>query len=104
MNQVIQTPSQHYYLSKLLGYDYVILYKPRKSITVVDALSRRGALPSSQFFLLTTPTFEFFNSLLVENQSFSYLQVLQDEVTHNSGRHPHLSIIDRTLYYKCKPF
>lgn len=27
MNQVAQTPYQLYYLSKLLGYDYIICYK-----------------------------------------------------------------------------
>jgi len=27
MNQVIQTPEQQVYLSKLLGYDYSIQYK-----------------------------------------------------------------------------
>lgn len=32
------TPAQYYYVSKLLDYDYVILYKPGKSNTVVDAL------------------------------------------------------------------
>lgn len=32
MNQVIQTPAQHYYLFNLLGYDYIIVYKPGNQI------------------------------------------------------------------------
>lgn len=27
MNKVVQKSDQHYYLSKLLGYDYIITYK-----------------------------------------------------------------------------
>ena len=40
MNQVIQTPEQQVYLSKLIGYDYSIQYKPGKKNLVADALSR----------------------------------------------------------------
>jgi len=40
MSQVIQTPEQQVYLSKLLGYDYSIQYKVRKSNIAADALSR----------------------------------------------------------------
>lgn len=41
MNQVVQTPDQDYYLTKLLGYDYLISYKPSKSNIVAGTLSRR---------------------------------------------------------------
>ena len=40
MDQMIQTPEQHQYLSKLLGFNYTIVYKPEKEIIDVDALSR----------------------------------------------------------------
>ena len=40
MDQVIQTPEQHQYLSKLLGFNYTIVYKSRKENVVDDALSR----------------------------------------------------------------
>lgn len=39
LSQVIQTPEQHYYLSKLLGFDYTIQYKAGATNIVVDALS-----------------------------------------------------------------
>lgn len=42
MNQVIQTADQHYYLPKLLGYDYIISYKPSKNNKVADALFRQA--------------------------------------------------------------
>jgi len=35
-------PEQHYYLTKLLGYDYTIKYKLGQSNMAADALSRRN--------------------------------------------------------------
>ncbi|XP_050387420.1 uncharacterized protein LOC126803710 [Argentina anserina] len=41
LNQRISTPSQHRWLSKLMGYDYVIEYRAGAHNTVPDALSRQ---------------------------------------------------------------
>lgn len=38
------------YLSKLLGYNYYIIYKPGKANTVADALSRCEASTSLTYF------------------------------------------------------
>ena len=40
MTQVVLTPEQQYYLSKLMGYDFEILYRPGKLNQAADALSR----------------------------------------------------------------
>ena len=40
MDQVIQTLEQHHYLSKLLGFNYTIVYKSGKDNMVANALSR----------------------------------------------------------------
>lgn len=37
ITQVIQTPEQQFYLSKVLGYNYDIQYNPGKTNTVADA-------------------------------------------------------------------
>ena len=39
MSQVIQTPEQQYFLTKLLGYDFDIEFRTGKSNTTADALS-----------------------------------------------------------------
>lgn len=104
MNQVIQTPAQHYYLSKLLGYAYTIVYKPGKSNTIADALSRRDTSPDSQYLLLTSPTFDFFNILLLENKTLPDLKALHSDFSKDKSSHPHFSIHNGILYFKGKPY
>lgn len=41
LNQVIQTSDQQYFLCKLLGYSYTIVYKRGRENLAADALSRR---------------------------------------------------------------
>jgi len=40
LTQVIQTPEQHMYLARLMGYDYTIQYRAGNRNQAVDALSR----------------------------------------------------------------
>jgi hypothetical protein len=53
MTQIIQTPEQQFYLAKLLGYSYEIVYKPGAQNKVVDALSRIHCL------MITVPHLDF---------------------------------------------
>lgn len=73
---MVQTPDQHYYLSKLLGYDYIIRYRQGTSNTMADALSRCDTPFTSNLYLLTTPTFGFLPILVTENKLFPDLQEL----------------------------
>ncbi|GAU38891.1 hypothetical protein TSUD_67540 [Trifolium subterraneum] len=54
LSQVIQTPEQHTYLSKLLGYDYTIQYKAGKHNLVADALSRTTEGPGGHMGITKT--------------------------------------------------
>lgn len=88
---------QHCYLSKLLGYDYIIVYKPGKSNTVPDVLSRRDQLPNSYFFLLATPFFDFLKTLLTENQTLPDLQALHTELVQQPTTDPNLTYQQDTI-------
>jgi hypothetical protein len=56
MTQTIQTPEQQKWLTKLVGYNYEIHYKPDKENLVADALSRVSESPNHGVCaLLTSP-------------------------------------------------
>jgi hypothetical protein len=66
LTQVIQTPEQQQYLSKLLAYHYEIQYRPGNTNTVADALSRSDQLQTDSFYLLTSPHLTFLDELRQE--------------------------------------
>lgn len=79
--QVIQTPYQEKYSSKLLGYDYDIVYQSGAENTVADALSRKH----EEIFLhlvLSFPLFDFtvelrheYTTLLAFQQMIEQMEV-----------------------------
>lgn len=63
VSHAIQTPGQQIYLSKLLGYDYVIQYKSSPQNIVVDTLSRLPTSEAAQLYSLSMPNFVFLDQL-----------------------------------------
>jgi hypothetical protein len=52
LEQWLSSPEQHKWVTKMLGYDYEIIYKKDKDNVVVDALSRQLEEDVSLFALL----------------------------------------------------
>lgn len=104
MEQVVLTPEQQHYLSKLLGFEYTITYKPGKDNLVVDALSRQLNHPTAQFLGFSTPKFLFLYQLLHENQTYSDLIQLQKLIMADPSKYPDMHIRDGLLYKKGKLF
>ncbi|KAD7117887.1 hypothetical protein E3N88_05155 [Mikania micrantha] len=77
--QVIQTPDQHKWLGKLLGYDFDILYRPGKLNTAADALSR---VFSSHMMAFSSQDSSFLQILRHKIQLDPALQQLYLAVTH----------------------
>ena len=91
MTQIIQTPEQQLYLTKLLGYDYTIRYKPGASNMVTDALSRINP-PDATCLALTMPHPLFLSQLRQTLlQDPRYIALLQD-IQATPVNHPELSI------------
>lgn len=80
MSQVIQTPEQQVYLSKLLGYDYTIQYKVGKSNLVADALSRLPEHKEGQYLVLSMPNFTFLEQLRQSLHDSTVFKDLFDQV------------------------
>ena len=70
MSQVIQTPEQQYYLTKLLGYEFDIEYRAGKGNAAADALYR---LPADHLHIYTTLESPIIAELRATNKSDSEL-------------------------------
>jgi len=79
MTQIIQTPEQQFYLTKLLGYSYTIVYKPGNQNKVADALSRAPD-PGPTLLAITVPQLDFLDKLKEELQVDSSFQELLQKV------------------------
>ncbi|GAU26218.1 hypothetical protein TSUD_354400 [Trifolium subterraneum] len=98
MTQVIQTPEQQFYLAKLLGYSYEIVYKPGPQNRVADALSRVHCLA------FTVPHLDFittFKQQLLQDDEF---QQLLAQVQRQPHDHKDFKVIDGLLFFKGKLF
>jgi len=92
MSQVIQTPEQHYYLSKLLGFDYTIQYKAGATNVVADALSRRPP-DSGQLLFLSVPQMDFMRDIQQTLEDDPSSQELVRNIKANPSAYPQFSLI-----------
>jgi len=92
MTQVVQIPEQQYYLSKLMGFSYEIVYKPGAANCVADALSRvQEACP--QFLGLTIPLCDLVTKIQAEYSSDPTLRELYQVVLQCREQCPEFKII-----------
>ncbi|MCI17067.1 retrotransposon protein, partial [Trifolium medium] len=95
---VIQTPEQQFYLAKLLGYTYEIIYKPGAQNRVADALSRAYS------FVLSVPHWDFITKLKESIALDSQVQQLMAKVQQEPEVFSDFKVLDNLLYFKGKLF
>lgn len=103
MTQIIQTPEQQLYLSKLLGYTYKIIYKPRAQNRVADALSRLHDNPATCLAIIV-PQWTFLDKLQQLLTTDQTSKILLQQVQQNHALHPDFQIKGNLLFHKNKLF
>jgi hypothetical protein len=100
LTQVIQTPEQQQYLSKLLGYHYEIQYRPGTTNIVADALSRSEQVQTASFYLLSTPHLTFLDELRQELAADTAFVALCDKYKADPSLLPGFKLTNGLLLYK----
>ena len=111
LQQVIQTPEQQFYVRKLLGYHFRVEYKPGRTNSAADALSRVHEVDVPELYdhypatmlLASCPIPEFLFILRAENQSLPDLLALHQKYSSGSVMYPY-SVSDGILRFKNRFF
>ena len=102
LDQVIQTPEQQYYLAKLLGYQYSIVYKLGKENCATDALSRQPDETILQFIAFTQVQFHLLDELRLENLNSPFFLTLYQTLNNEPDQNSDYEVCDGLLLYKGK--
>lgn len=96
-NQTIQTPEQQKWLSKLMGYDFKIVYRPGKQNQAAYALSRNT---DATLLTITTQSYEVEQTLRSLNKSHPELLELQKGLESHPELHVGHVFRDGLLFFR----
>ncbi|KAK8919251.1 hypothetical protein KSP39_PZI022114 [Platanthera zijinensis] len=97
LEQRISSPLQQKWVTKLLGYDYEIEYRPGKDNRVADALSR---LPEGALAHISMPQLESMDEIQEEVQRDSELRVIVENLRQAREAAPGYHLQNDRLYYQ----
>lgn len=102
MTQPVQTPEQHVYLAKLLGYNYSIQYKAGRNNVVVDAFSRlhEPEHTTEYFQIVSMPHPKFLDELKRELSGPEEFKTLMLQVRNEPSKNPDFEIRDNLLLFQ----
>ncbi|WVZ92756.1 hypothetical protein U9M48_038799 [Paspalum notatum var. saurae] len=100
LDQRLATIPQHHWVSKLLGFDFSVEYRPGRNNIVADALSRRDA-EASTAMEISGPRFDIVRDLQRAATTEPALVVLRDQVTAGTLGVP-WALVDGVLTYDGK--
>lgn len=98
LEQRIVQPEYQRWVSKLLGYDFEIQYKPGLDNKAADALSRMA--PGPYLNVLSTPNLLDVELIKLELQVDEYLTKIMTDLKQDPDSHPKFSLQQGDLRYK----
>lgn len=101
MSQVLQTPEQQHYLSKLLRFDYSIQYRPGSKNVAADALSW-VPVSGTTHFSLSMVNFEILEQLRLSLQDNHDFQELSSRITVDPDGHADFAVCRGLIFHKQK--
>lgn len=100
LTQVIQTPEQHMYLARLMGFDYQIQYRSGAHNQAADALSRSPESFASVFFILSIPCLTFLEELRHQLDTHQQYCHQRQEILDSPATYPDFTINQNLILQK----
>ena len=98
LQQSITTLAQQNWVTKLLGYDFEIFYKPGKTNTATDALSRKTE--NMELAVVSIPHWLDWEAIELVVREDPTLRHIIQTIESIGTNHGNLSLIARRLYHK----
>ncbi|KAJ8649639.1 hypothetical protein MRB53_002662 [Persea americana] len=98
VEQRLTTMEQPKWLTKLIGYDYEIIYRSGKENTVADAISRLGEYAA--LFMVSQTIFSFIPDIIATYSQDPNLGSIRDRLRVDPLGVPHYSLDNDMLRYK----
>ncbi|XP_057495630.1 uncharacterized protein LOC130780625 [Actinidia eriantha] len=102
LEQRVVSPEQQRWVSKLLGYDYEIIYRPGRTNSANTTLVDVGLTPllSAELVAISSPQCQLWTDLRKANTTDPYLLELHQKLLAHPEKHPHLLSREGVLMYK----
>ena len=100
LSQTVQTPEQYKWLTKLLGYDFTITYRPSIENGPADALSRISHSTLHTLQAVSKPVCNLLDALRQFLATHSDSQALVKAITSCPADYPNHSLRDGLIFYK----
>jgi hypothetical protein len=99
LDQRLSTIPQHHWVSKLLGFDFRVEFRPGRQNIVADALSRRDVERSADLCGISGPQFSLFEDLWQQMGSVEELSKLKASILAGTAE-PHWNVVDELITFK----